>query len=112
MTICCGDGFLYFYRFVIAIKDGAEHARDRHPLGKTYGRCFLRRRHPAHQVVNRPRYPSPDWPRGIFDERVNAPSDLPGLRDRRPVNKPDGVVAVAESYRLGVGQEDATAHHD
>src|SRR5215469_10949091 len=49
---------------------------------------------------------------GILDERVNAPLDLPGLRDRRPVSKPDRVVAVTESYRLGVGQEDTTAHHD
>jgi len=109
MAIRSGDGFLHFHWPVIAVNEGAEHPGDRHPLRKAHRRRFLRRRHPADQVINRPCYPAPDGPRGIFYQRVNAAPDPPVLRNRRPVRKIGWVVAVTLGYWLAVSQEDATA---
>src|SRR5215467_9711335 len=111
MAIRSRDGFLHLHWPVIAIKECAEHPGDRHPLRKAQRRRFLWCRHPADQVINRPCYPAPYGPRGIFDQRVNAAPDPPVLRERRPVRKIGGVVAITESYRLAICQEEAAAYH-
>ena len=96
MAIRRCDGFLHLHRPILAIKNRAEHPGDRHPLRKTQRPGFLWRRHPAHQVINRPGDPAPYRPRGILDERVYAAPDLPGLTNRRPVCKLDRVAASRE----------------
>ena len=77
MTVRSCDGFLHLNGPVIAIKDHAQHPGNRHPLGKAQRGRFLRRGHPANQIVDRPDYPPPDGSCGIFDERMHAAPDLP-----------------------------------